>query len=77
MPANLDEIIVDLAAERQALGAVLERLPPEAWDIPPPAPGWAVRDQVAHLAAFDDYAARIIQGEEDLSFPKIRTCYKP
>lgn len=38
------------------LDAILVALPDEGWDTPTPADGWTVRDQVAHLAHFDDMA---------------------
>lgn len=56
----LDEVREDLAAEQDALGAVLVRLPDDAWNRPTHAPGWMVRDQVAHLASFDEAATRAI-----------------
>lgn len=45
----------DLLAERREL---LDALSPStvAWDEPTPAPGWAVIDQITHLAHFDDMA---------------------
>jgi uncharacterized protein (TIGR03084 family) len=48
----------DLAAEHAALDDIVAPLPADAWDTPTPAPGWAVRDQIAHLAFFDRTAAR-------------------
>jgi uncharacterized protein (TIGR03084 family) len=56
----LDEVIDDLAAEQAALDSVLTRMPGSAWDIATHAPGWLVRDQVTHLAHFDEAAARAI-----------------
>jgi len=56
----LDELVDDMAAEQAALGAVLRALPPDAWDLPTHAPGWAVRDQVAHLASTDEAATLAI-----------------
>ncbi|MFN0095177.1 MAG: TIGR03084 family metal-binding protein [Dehalococcoidia bacterium] len=49
-------IVQDLAAEQAALAAVLDQTPYERWEHATPAPGWAIRDQVAHLAFFDDMA---------------------
>jgi uncharacterized protein (TIGR03084 family) len=54
--SEFDALREDLAAEHQALGAVLARLTGAEWDLPTHAPGWLVRDQVAHLAHFDERA---------------------
>lgn len=59
--STLEEIINDLEAEQAALGAVIASLSPQAWDIPTHAPGWAVRDQVSHLAYFDEAATLAIR----------------
>jgi uncharacterized protein (TIGR03084 family) len=58
---DLKSLIDDLAAEQAALESVVAVLPGEAWDRPTHAPGWTVRDQISHLAYFDDAAARAIQ----------------
>jgi uncharacterized protein (TIGR03084 family) len=58
---DLAALIGDLAAEQAALGSVLVALPAAAWERPTHAPGWAVRDQVAHLASFDEAAALAIR----------------
>ena len=49
-------VIDDLIAEQAALASLLATLAPEQWDLPTPAVGWAVRDQVAHLAVAEDLA---------------------
>ena len=49
-------ICADLGAEHEALAAVLVECDEEAWDTPTPAEGWTVRDQVSHLAYFDEKA---------------------
>jgi uncharacterized protein (TIGR03084 family) len=59
-----DELLDDLAAEQQALGSVLACLTATHWELPTHAPGWAVRDQVAHLAQFDDMARLAIVDAE-------------
>lgn len=46
----------DLAAEHQDLDRVLASLDARTWDEPTPAPGWSIRDQVSHLAFFDEQA---------------------
>jgi len=57
---TLEELINDLEAEQAALQVVLDALPAAAWDTPTHAPGWAVRDQVSHLAYFDEAATLAI-----------------
>ena len=52
----LSRVVDDLLAEEAALDALLTPLRPEQWDLPTPAAGWAVRDQVAHLAIAEDLA---------------------
>ncbi|MBW3595006.1 MAG: TIGR03084 family protein [Actinobacteria bacterium] len=53
---DLEELCADLAAEHQALDDVLGDLRDDQWDAPTPAPGWSVRDQISHLAFFDEQA---------------------
>ncbi|MEV4468300.1 TIGR03084 family metal-binding protein [Nonomuraea sp. NPDC049504] len=50
------ELIGDLRAETDALRALLPSPDDADWERPTPAEGWAVRDQVSHLAWFDDAA---------------------
>lgn len=58
----MDVLIDDLRAE----SADLERLlVPGVWDVPTPAEDWAVRDQVVHLAWFDDAAVRAVTAPDD------------
>lgn len=64
MDPKLAEVITDLQEEQGALERVLEQLTTEEWDRPTHAPGWLVRDQVAHLAWFDEAAGRAIAGPE-------------
>jgi uncharacterized protein (TIGR03084 family) len=64
MSTALGEIIDDLEAEHSALGKVLNDLSVAAWDTQTHAPGWSVRDQVSHLAFFDEAAALAITDGE-------------
>ncbi len=64
MSTALDAIITDLAAEQSALARVLDSLSAGDWDVPTHAPGWSVRDQVSHLAFFNEAAARAITDPE-------------
>jgi uncharacterized protein (TIGR03084 family) len=50
------DICADLAAEQAELTAHLRHLAPERWLVDTPAVGWTVRDQIAHLAYFDEQA---------------------
>jgi len=61
---RLAEVIDDLEAEQAALAQVLGALPAAAWDTPTHAPSWSVRDQVSHLAFFDEAAALAITDRE-------------
>ena len=64
MSTALAEVIADLEAEQAALAKVLGALPVAAWETPTHAPGWSVRDQVSHLAFFDEAAALAITDRE-------------
>jgi uncharacterized protein (TIGR03084 family) len=57
-------LVDDLAAEHRDLDAVLARLADARWDVATHAPGWAVRDQVTHLAHFDEAATAAIEDPE-------------
>jgi uncharacterized protein (TIGR03084 family) len=61
MATLFEEVIDDLGEEHRALERVLEQTKSEQFDLPTHAPGWAVRDQVAHLAAIDEVAALAIR----------------
>lgn len=52
----LDELLADLRAETDDLIAILSGLDHDDWSCPTPAAGWQVRDQVSHLAYFDETA---------------------
>jgi uncharacterized protein (TIGR03084 family) len=51
---TIGQLAADLAAETRELAAVLAGLKPQGWDSDTPAHGWTIRDQVTHLAFFDD-----------------------
>lgn len=58
------KVLDDLVAEQQALDDVVAGLPESSWSLPTPAPGWAVRDQIGHLAYFDGTARLAIVDPE-------------
>jgi len=56
MSAMLPTLLADLAAETAVVDDLLTDLTARQWDHDTPASGWSVRDQVSHLAFFDDAA---------------------
>jgi uncharacterized protein (TIGR03084 family) len=54
MSTGMDGICDDLVAESADLTAILATLTDERWDADTPADGWTIRDQVSHLAYFDE-----------------------
>ena len=59
-PTTLAELLDDLRAEHDGLDALVGPLDEDSWSLATPAEGWAVRDQVSHLAFFDDAASLAI-----------------
>lgn len=51
-------------AEQEALDAIVSTLTAEQWELPTPSDRWAVRDQIGHLAFFDQTAAWAITDED-------------
>ncbi len=64
MSSAFEDVIRDLAEEHAALKKVLRAMPDSTWDLPSHAPGWMVRDQVSHLAYFDEAAELAIRDPE-------------
>ena len=56
---NTSGLLADLAVETRVLDHLLRGLPPAQWGLPTPAEGWAIRDQVSHLAFFDEAAVDV------------------
>ncbi|WP_084957844.1 TIGR03084 family metal-binding protein [Thermoactinospora rubra] len=56
----LAELLKDLREETASLERLLAPLRPGQWELPTPAEGWAIRDQVGHLAWFDEAATRAV-----------------
>lgn len=59
-PDDLRDLCADLAAEHDALDALVAPLDDAGWDTPTPSEGWAVRDQIGHLNYFDETATQSI-----------------
>lgn len=64
-------IVDDLAAEHAVLDDLVGNLTEEQWTTPSPAPGWNVRDEIAHLAFFDDVAVASIGGWGETRFAEL------
>jgi uncharacterized protein (TIGR03084 family) len=60
--ADLSVIIDDLRAEHHALDELVSDLDEETWDLATPAEGWTIRDQISHLAFFDEEAEMAVTG---------------
>ncbi|WP_067816849.1 TIGR03084 family metal-binding protein [Actinomadura kijaniata] len=53
---DLRTLLSDLAAEGDALDALVSPLPAEGWATPTPAAGWTIAHQISHLAWTDRQA---------------------
>ncbi len=53
---TMAELCTDLRAEHDVLDSLVSRLDDAAWDTPTPSEPWTIRDQISHLAYFDDRA---------------------
>ncbi|HVE27172.1 MAG TPA: TIGR03084 family metal-binding protein [Sporichthya sp.] len=56
MSASMSDLVTDLAAETEVLEQMLAGRPDSDWELPTPAEGWLIRDQISHLAFFDEAA---------------------
>ena len=57
---DVHEVAADLLAEQDALDAVVAELSDDQWELPTPAEGWTVGDQIGHLTYFDGAAATAV-----------------
>ncbi|MGF1667730.1 MAG: TIGR03084 family metal-binding protein [Acidimicrobiia bacterium] len=53
----MKDLLDDLAAEHEDLDTLVSGLPAADWDLTTPAEPWTIRDQIGHLAFFDEKAA--------------------
>lgn len=60
----MEQICADLAAEHQALDAIVSEVDEQTWQSPTPAAGWDIGDTIVHLIQAD-VAARIAVDEPD------------
>lgn len=54
--AEYTTLLDDLTAEEEELDALVRSLDDPAWSTPTPAEGWTIADQIAHLAASEEWA---------------------
>ncbi|HEY0448385.1 TIGR03084 family metal-binding protein [Actinophytocola sp.] len=69
MAVSIDELLDDVTAETAVVDRMLDPLSPREWELATPAAGWAIRDQVGHLAYFDETVALAVTDEA-----AFRTC---
>jgi uncharacterized protein (TIGR03084 family) len=55
--STMDDLLADLSAETEALVALVETLDADGWEKITPAEPWTIRDQIGHLAYFDEQAS--------------------
>jgi uncharacterized protein (TIGR03084 family) len=60
----MKKICDDLAAEQDSLDLVISQIKESDWDLPTPAEGWTIRDQISHLAFYDNKAVLAIQYQD-------------
>lgn len=64
MAVDLPAMLADLEAETRVVADIVAPLTDADWDRATPAEGWAIRDQISHLAYFDE-AATLAATEPD------------
>lgn len=65
--ADLDALRADLNAEHRALDEIVARLDPARWDLRTPSEPWSVRDQISHLAFFDEQATTAVARPDEFA----------
>jgi len=55
-PTSADELLADLVDEHEDLDRLVAEIEAASFDLATPAEGWTVRDQLSHLAFFDESA---------------------
>ncbi len=61
---GMQSICDDLSDEHASLDHLVGTLREADWSSPTPAPGWTIRDQISHLAFFDEQAVMAIRDPE-------------
>jgi uncharacterized protein (TIGR03084 family) len=61
---SVPELCDDLQAETADLMSLIGSLHNDEWDTPTPAEGWTVKDQISHLAFYDEMATIAVADPE-------------
>ncbi|OLL96341.1 hypothetical protein Ae406Ps2_5949c [Pseudonocardia sp. Ae406_Ps2] len=64
MAGLLDQVLDDLEAESRVVAAMIADLDDAGFSAPTPAAGWTIRDQLTHLAYFDETATQAVVDPE-------------
>jgi uncharacterized protein (TIGR03084 family) len=67
MTLNLTDLCDDLLAETADLTPLVEGLDEAGWVTPTPAEGWTVKDQIGHLAHYDEVATIAVADPEQFA----------
>ena len=62
---NLKSVCADLANEQNELDAIVAELDEAAWYTQTPAEGWTIKDQIRHLAYYEE-RARLAASEPEV-----------
>lgn len=65
MALDYPGLLDDLRHETDSLLTHLHTLTPEQWDLSTPAAGWSIKDQITHLAFFDDATLLALNRPDD------------
>ncbi len=60
----MEKICADLAKEYEELDTIVGALDESGWNIMTPAEGWTVKDQIRHLAYYDERARQAVADPE-------------
>jgi uncharacterized protein (TIGR03084 family) len=77
MPIDMGKLCDDLLAETADLEALVVPLGAGGWATSTPAEGWDVKDQVAHLAYFDDRARQAMTDPDGFRADLTETLRQP
>jgi len=67
MPADMNALTADLAAESAVTRALVAGLDEDGWHTPTPAAGWDIADQISHLAYFDEVTVQSATRPEEFA----------